>query len=73
MGFLHQAINVLFYPAVAAGKIVTSGAKKAESALDKLLDGIVMFVESGLGIILIGGMTALLLLAKNPKLALLAL
>lgn len=73
MGFLHQAINALFYPAVVAGKVVSGGAKKAESAIDRLLDGIVMFVESSLGIILIAGTTALLLLAKNPKLALLAL
>lgn len=73
MGFLHQAINVLFYPAVAAGKVVSSGAKKVESSFDRFINGIVMAVESSLGIILIAGTTALLLLAKNPKLALLAL
>lgn len=72
MGFLHQAINVLFYPAVAAGKVISSGGKKAESFIDKLINDIVVFVQSGLGILLIGGTTALLLLAKNPRLALLA-
>ena len=72
MGFLHQAINVLFYPAVAAKKVVTGGGKKVESFIDKLINDIAIFIQSGLGILLIGGTTALLLLAKNPKLALLA-
>lgn len=73
MGFLHQAINILFSPAIAVGKVVSSGAKKVESSFDRFINGIVVAVESSLGIILIAGTTALLLLAKNPKLALLAL
>lgn len=73
MGFLHKAINVLFAPAIAAGKIVSGGAKKAESGIESLINGVVMFVESSLGVILLAGTTVILLLAKNPRLALLAL
>jgi len=73
MGFLHKAINTLFYPAVAAGKAISSGGKKVESAFDGIVSGIAMFLETSMGVILLGGTVALLLLAKNPKLALLAL
>lgn len=73
MGFLHKAVNAIFYPAVVAGKVASSAGKKVESVFDGILDTIVMFVESSLGLLLIGGTTALLLLARNPKMALLAL
>lgn len=73
MGFLQKTLKTLFYPATAAAKAISSGGKKVESVFDGILDGIAMFFETGMGIVLLGGTVALLLLAKNPKLALLAL
>lgn len=73
MGFLHTVVNTLFYPAVAAGKIISSGGKKVESAFDGIINAIEAFFQVSMGVVIIGGMTVMLLLAKNPKLALLAL
>lgn len=73
MGFLHKAISTLFYPAVAAGKVISSTGKKVESSFDSIINTIAIFFETSLGVLVIGGMTVVLLLAKNPRLALLAI
>lgn len=73
MGFLSTAINAIFYPAVMAGKVVSSGSKKVKSGIDNIIDTVETFFQVSMGVIIVGGMTVLLLLAKNPKLALLAL
>lgn len=73
MGFLSGAINAIFYPAVMAGKVVSSGGKKVKSGIDNIIDTIESFFQISMGVVIIGGMTVLLLLAKNPRLALLAL
>lgn len=73
MGFLHQAVNVMFAPAIAAGKILSAGGKKVESVFDGIVDTIASIFETAAGLIIIGGVTVVLLLAKNPRLALLAL
>lgn len=72
MGFLHKAINTLFYPAVAAGKAISGAGKKVESGIDRILNTVVLFFQSGMAIAILGGTAALLLLAKNPKMLLLA-
>lgn len=73
MGFLHKAVSTLFYPAVAAGKVVSAGGKKVESSIERLINDIVIFFQTSAGILLLGGVTAVLILAKNPKAALLLL
>ena len=73
MGFLSGAINAIFYPAVIAGKVVSGGGKKVKSGIDGIIDTIEAFFQVSMAFIIIGGTTVLLLLAKNPKLALLAL
>ena len=73
MGFLSGAINAIFYPAIVAGKVVSGGAKQAKNGFESIIETIEAFFQVSMGVIIIGGMTVILLLAKNPKLALLAL
>lgn len=67
MGFLHKAINTLFYPAVTAGKVVSGAGKKVESSIDKMINTVVLFFQSGMALAILGGVSALLLLAKHPR------